>query len=214
MSDDTATPETEVEDTEQTPVETPDPAADLEKQRAEFEAEKKRLEREKRNLNKWSMELAEREKRGVTIKDDEPLDPEVEKLLDKYAEKKLAPQLEIAHSAYAAAVTSELDRFAEKNGVDPEVIEDIIQSGKVTFRDSSIASVREGFSQALAFHKASNFNEDEYRAKLKAEILADLTKDGEKIEGIRPKRTEVSTGADEDSLDSGGLYSLFKSRTK
>jgi protoporphyrinogen oxidase len=217
MSDETATNDTDDEVEQE--VETPDPAAELaaskaalEAERAKFEAERKKQER---NLNKWSTELAEREKRTTgALTSDTPLDPEVEKLLDSYSERKWAPQLEIARSAYVASITSELDRFAEKNGVDAGTIEDVMNAQGIAPRDATMEAAREAFSKALRLHKADTFDEASYRTKLKEEILAELVKDGEKVEGVRPKRTEVVTESDEDSMNATELYNKFKASQK
>jgi hypothetical protein len=186
---------------------TPDPAIPevdpLAEAKAEVEAEKARLADREKALTKGFNEIAEREKAvsARAIPDDpSDVDPDLEKQLNPYIERavqsKYGGAIEAAQSAFLVSVDSEMERFAEKSGVDKQALNDVITSYGLRPKDATMASIRDVFAKAAAIHTSTTFDPEAERQRLREEILKEAA-DGTTVDAVRPIRTEVA-GAEPD----------------
>lgn len=204
MSDDTTIPTPEV------PEETPE-ADPLAEARAALEAREAELAAKEKSLQKGFNEIAERERavasRSIPATPEAELDPELEKQLDPYIDrlvaKKYGGALDAAQSAFFVSVEAELERFSEKENVEPEVLNAVIEEYGLRPQDASIASVRDVFRKAAALHRATTFDAEAERQRLREELLKEQA-GGTRVDAVRPLRTEVG-GAE---LDEAALEAL------
>lgn len=213
MSDDPTTPT----------VETPEPepvAPDADALRQEIEAERAALKKKESELNKWSMTLAERERSyQPPVQTPAPevvpdLDPEAQKVLDAYFEKKYGGVEKAVSALYADTVEAEMERFAAAKGIEPDALKQTLIEQNIQPTEMTLKGIRRSFETAKAIMDASKFNPDAEREKLKAEILADLTERGVRIEGVEPKPKTPTKGVDfdDDSLTPAERYAALKER--
>lgn len=212
MSDDLTTPT----------VETPEPepvAPEADTLRQEIEAERAALKKKESELNKWSMTLAERERTYQPVQTPTPdvvpdLDPEAQKVLDAYFEKKYGGVEKAVSALYADTVEAEMERFAVAKGIEPDALKQTLIEQNIQPAEMSLKGIRKSFETAKAIMDASKFNPDAEREKLKAEILADLTERGVRIEGVEPKTKTPTKGVDldDDALTPAERYAAFKER--
>ena len=141
-----------------------------------------------------------------------PLNPEAEKILDRYVEKKIGPLMQTQQELYAESVNNELASIAERSGLTEDVIIDIINETGLSPRDGSIRAAREVMNAAVEIHKARHFDESEMEKRIREKLLKELAESGAQIEGVRPTRELPSEPVDISELSEDEKYKYLKEK--
>jgi hypothetical protein len=220
MSDETTIPDPEVT-TEPEVVEVateapPEPAVD-------YEALKAENDKKERNLNKWSMELAERERRlaapaaSAAPEAVSEVDPENLKAVAPYVkaiiESDYAPKLNAAEAMMESFIEDDLTRFAKDKGIEPDDIMEVITQRNLSAQGPALADVRKVFQDAYDIMQASSFDPVAKEAELREKILKELAEQGAEIVSVKEGRAAGSKPTlDTDSMSMDERYDYLKSK--
>ena len=176
----------------------PEPTPDL-------EARLKELEKKEKALQKGFQEIAAREKRLTAAPsvapaaDDDPLanlDPEAQKILDAFVERKLGAYNQAVGSLLNDTMESELESYAKSKDVDPADIMEVITERNLQPRGFTRKDRMDVYDLAAAVVKANR--DDDIESRIQAEVekrIASLAEQGQVAGAPRPARVDV--GEDE-----------------
>ena len=175
----------------------PEPQPDL-------EARLKELEKKEKALQKGFQEIAEREKRIAAPKptvDDDPLanlDPEAQKILDAFMEKKLGAYEQAVGGLLNDTMESEMESYAKAKDIDPEAMMEVVRDKGLAPKGFTRKDRLEVYDLAAAVVQANNRVDIDTLVNEKVEArLAELAEQGQIAGAPRPARTEVAPeGAD------------------
>jgi|MudIll2142460700_1097286.scaffolds.fasta_scaffold00080_11 hypothetical protein len=171
--------------------------------RAQLEAERKALEKREKDLNRGFEEIARREKLVERFADnmtpaqaaaaasqtDVPeLSPEAQLAVDSYFQQKYGSQLNQVDVLYNDLAESELQSFAEKQGIDPEELKQVIIDNNLQPNAKSLTDIRASLKKASLIREGSTVNREAIAAEERAKVLRELAAKGIQVEGVKPKR--------------------------
>lgn len=183
----------QTEATEPQPEAQPEPSVDIEAAKAE-------LAKKERDLQKGFDEIARRERelqdrtapKPVVEDDDLGLDPEAEKVLDKFVSRKTSQQEQFVRQMWQDMAQSEVEKVADKAGISVEELERTITENGLNPAGPTRRDVAEMANKAVALHKATTFNLDSEREKMRAEILAELANEGVEVVSVKQGKVEAN----------------------
>lgn len=183
----------------------PEPAPEPEPVVADDFAEREAaLKKRERELNAWNMKIAEREKALVGSGQEKPaeplgqLDDEAAKVLDAFIQSKYGDKFQLIDTFYNNAVQETVETFAAQKGVEPEELFSTLQESGVQPADYTPKGLKTALEAAYAIKERKAFDPEAERAKLRAEILAEMNERG--LATAEPVgRVDLEGGPDIDS---------------
>lgn len=162
--------------------------------------ERARIAERERELQKGFDEIARREREiqsrapePTPTDDDDEFDPEAMKVLERALAK--TPYAQAVQNLYVETAEAELQRFAEKKGIDPDKLRDTIAEKRLLAgAGTSLAAVQSALKDAADILTAKTFDPEAERERIRAEEIQKLRDEGVRIEDVKPKRTEIGTG--------------------
>jgi hypothetical protein len=169
--------------------EAPDPLAEeraaLKAREAELQKGFDKIAREKREL--------EAARAVAPADDDDEFDPEAMKVLEKALAK--TPYAQSLQNLYVDMAETELQRYAEANKVDPDVLRDTIaDSGLLAGGAPSLRGVQSAIKKAHKLIQADSFDPEKAAEEAYKKALERIKEEGIAIEDIKPNRAEPGVG--------------------